>query len=153
MTEPETSAEAPKPKPKRRFQKKNVTVQDADITVGKEFPGKVVRESHARRCAERKNATVRGARETSRVHEKGAASFDSIRYSRVLNHGASTHIPSHPSSSSAFVLFFPSCLFPLFFFPDCLCCVGRLFVARVLPWLWFGATMKSNVFFFFFLRA
>lgn len=30
-------------KPKRKFVKKNVTVQDADIVIGASFPGKVVR--------------------------------------------------------------------------------------------------------------
>lgn len=45
VTEPETTAgaDAPKPKPKRKFVKKNITVQDADIAIGNEYPGKVVR--------------------------------------------------------------------------------------------------------------
>ena len=42
-TEPVTADASDKPKPKRKFVKKNVTVQEADITVGAEFKGKVVR--------------------------------------------------------------------------------------------------------------
>ena len=42
VTEPATEA-SDKPKPKRKFVKKNVTVQDADIAVGNEYKGKVVR--------------------------------------------------------------------------------------------------------------
>ena len=43
VTEPVTADASDKPKPKRKFVKKNVTVQEADITVGAEFKGKVVR--------------------------------------------------------------------------------------------------------------
>ena len=39
----ETEAETKAEKPKRKFAKKNVTVQDADIAVGNKYEGKVVR--------------------------------------------------------------------------------------------------------------
>ena len=56
VTEPETATpEAPKPKPKRKFVKKNITVQDADIAVGNEYKGVVVSDDDAMR----KRATPR----------------------------------------------------------------------------------------------
>ena len=49
VTEPETAnPEAPKPKPKRKFVKKNITVQDADIAVGNEYKGVVVSDDDAK---------------------------------------------------------------------------------------------------------
>ena len=76
MTEPEVAADSPKPK--RKFVKKNVTVQKADIVIGASFPGKVVRAHHGHagnpipNVSRRENA--RGERKT-RFPERTNAPF------------------------------------------------------------------------------